>query len=84
MRFFLKCNEAARVCDKCQYDEAGIFEKLILKIHLRMCKICRTYSAHNEKLTKTIESANLKSLCEEDKALLKKRLRQEIKNGKQD
>jgi predicted anti-sigma-YlaC factor YlaD len=80
MKFFLKCNEAANVCDKSQYEEAGFFEKVMLKMHLVMCKFCRGYSKSNTKLTKTIKSANIKTLRPEEKQTLKTRVQQEINN----
>ncbi|MBK5213669.1 MAG: hypothetical protein JJE55_08435 [Flavobacteriaceae bacterium] len=83
MKFFLKCDEAVHVCDKSQYKEAGFLDKLMLKMHLLMCKLCRGYSKRNVKLTKTIHSANIKTLRPEEKQLLKVRLQQEIKDGQQ-
>lgn len=80
MKFFLKCDEATNVCDKSQYKEAGFFDKLMLHIHLLMCKLCRGYSKNNVKLTKTINSANIKTLRPEEKEALKGRLRREIDN----
>lgn len=82
MKFFLKCDEAAHVCDKCQYKEAGFLDKLMMNIHLLMCKLCRGYSKRNGKLSKTIEAANLKTLRPEEKENLKTRLQQEMNNGK--
>lgn len=81
MKFFLKCDDAAQVCDKSQYKEASFFDKLQLKIHLLMCKLCRGYSKRNAKLTVTLESANIKTLCAEDKQRMKTRLREETHNG---
>ena len=78
MKFFLKCEEAAYVCDKSQYNEAGFFEKFMLKIHLVMCKLCRHYSKCNVKLTNTINSSNLKTLNSAEKKLLKNRIQEEL------
>lgn len=69
------------MCDKSQYKEAGFFDKFMLKIHLLMCKLCRGYSKRNTKLTKTLESANIKTLCAEDKQRIKTRLREETNTG---
>lgn len=82
MKFFLKCDEAASVCDKSQYKEIGFFDKLMLKVHLLMCKLCRSYSKKNVELTKTIKSANLKTLSLQDKQRLKKKLEEEINKNK--
>jgi len=70
MKFFLKCEEAAYVCDKNQYREAGFFEKLLLKLHLLRCKLCRSYSKNNGKLTHTVKSANIKTLAHVEKQRL--------------
>lgn len=78
MKFFLKCDEVAHVCDKNQYNEAGFGDKLMMKVHLLMCKLCRGYSNRNQKLTKTLNSANLKTLNSEEKEFLKTRLQQEV------
>lgn len=80
MKFFLKCDEAVHVCDKSQYNEASFFEKLLLKIHILMCKLCRSHTKQNSKLTETIKSANIKTLQPEEKQILKTRIQQEINN----
>jgi len=77
MKIFLKCNEAADVCNKSQYEEAGLWDKITLAVHLLMCKLCRNYSKQNVKLTQTIKSANIKTLCSEEKQRLKTRMQQE-------
>lgn len=81
MKFFLKCDEATLVCDKSQYEEAGFFDKFLLIIHLLFCKICREYSSRNVKLSEAIKSAEIKTLREEEKQVLKERLGREINKG---
>ncbi|CAM3308904.1 hypothetical protein AEQU2_00712 [Aequorivita lipolytica] len=78
MKFFLKCGEAAIVCDKVQYKEAGTMARFMLRAHILICRPCRGYSEQNVKLTKTIRSAKLSALCPERKQLLKKRIREEL------
>ncbi len=80
MKFFLKCDEATHVCDKSQYNEASFLEKLLLKMHLFMCKLCRGHVKRNVKLTKTIKSANIKILQPKEKQILKVRIQEEIDN----
>ncbi|MCG2419217.1 hypothetical protein K8089_09300 [Aequorivita sp. F47161] len=77
MKFYLKCNEAAHVCDKTQYNEARFLDKLRLKMHLLMCKLCRNYSKRNAALTKNIKAANLKTLTATEKQQIKNRLEQQ-------
>ena len=78
MKFFLKCDETAHVCDKCQYDEASYWDNFKMKLHLLMCKYCRTYSTTNNKLTKSIKSADIKTFPIDKKELLKAQINQEI------
>ncbi|QQX77173.1 MULTISPECIES: hypothetical protein [Aequorivita] len=81
MKFFMKCDEAVHVCDKSQYNEASFFEKLKLKMHILICVLCRGHAKRNTKLTKTIKSANIKTLRPEEKQRIKTKLQNEIKNG---
>ena len=83
MKFFLKCNEATNVCDKSQYNEAGFFDKIALKIHLLMCKLCKGYAKRNASLTETIKSANIKTLHPDEKQAIKVRIQKEINEGEQ-
>ncbi len=43
------------------------------------CHACRKYKARNNKLTKLLKNANVKTVSSEDKNLLKERLKQEAK-----
>lgn len=81
MKLFLKCNEAAHICDKTQYKEVDFWEKISLKVHLILCTVCRNYAKKNINLTHTIKSANIKTLCSEDKHRLNTRLKDEIKES---
>lgn len=80
MKFFLKCDEAVHVCDKGQYNEASFFEKLLLKIHVLMCKLCRHHTKQNSKLTKTIKSADIKTLPKKEKERIQDLILREINN----
>jgi hypothetical protein len=76
----ITCDEATTICDKNQYGEATLFEKLKLNLHFIQCKICRKYTKQNMTLTK-IYKGHAKS-CKEiehcmpakDKELLKEEL----------
>ncbi len=80
MKFFLKCTEAVNVCDKSQYEEATFFDKLLLRIHLLYCSLCRGYSFRNRKLTQAIKESDIKTLPDDQKQLIKERLRQAMAN----
>ncbi|MDG5492517.1 glycine dehydrogenase [Psychroserpens sp. SPM9] len=53
-KFFIPCKEANHVCDKTQYKEATLWEKIKLNIHLLYCRACRKYTKNNAKLTKLV------------------------------
>lgn len=78
MKIFLKCNEAANVCNKSQYKEDSFREKMSLRLHLILCKMCRNFSKQNEKLTNTIKSSNIKTLTPEEKQYLKSQLKKDF------
>jgi predicted anti-sigma-YlaC factor YlaD len=50
----ISCEEANHVCDKTQYKEASLWEKVILNMHLIYCRACRNYTKNNTKLTKLV------------------------------
>ena len=79
IKIVIPCNEANQVCDKSQYKNASLFEKIILNIHLFYCKACRKYSKNNIKLTNTIKKARIKCLDKKCKESMKKKLDQAIK-----
>ncbi len=67
----ISCEKAAKICDKAQYKEATVWDKIKLKFHLLMCKTCAKHSEENTKLTSLCNQARLKVLSEEDKEKMK-------------
>lgn len=65
--FFIKCSESSECCDKAQYDEASVFEKIKIQLHNFFCKPCSDYTAKNVKLTKIIKKADIKTCTEAEK-----------------
>ena len=49
--FKITCDEATTICDKSQYGEASIYERMQLSWHLVVCKICILYSKQNRKMS---------------------------------
>lgn len=76
----MKCEEANHVCDKNQYKEAGILEKIRLSIHLIYCRACRKYSSRNNKLSKALDRSDLKTMALKDKQELKNVLNKKLNN----
>ncbi|WP_034062004.1 hypothetical protein [Lacinutrix jangbogonensis] len=57
---FTSCEEANHSCDKMQYKEATLWEKVKLNLHLIWCAACRKYSKNNAKLTNLINHKEVK------------------------
>ncbi|TBN01331.1 hypothetical protein EYD45_13055 [Hyunsoonleella flava] len=71
-KILMPCDEANHTCDKTQYNDATLWEKIKLNIHLIYCRACRKYTANNSKLTKTIKKADVECLDTSTKAEMKK------------
>ena len=80
--FKTACQEVNHLCDKSQYKEATFWERIKLTIHLLYCRACRKYTAKNQKLTETIENAEVDYLDSNDKSDLKESLAEAIKEYK--
>lgn len=57
VKIFIPCDKANHTCDKSQYKEASLPEKIKLNIHLIYCKAYREYTKTNIKLTKKIKES---------------------------
>lgn len=71
----LNCTEAATACSKAQYKEAGLREKLRLRLHLFFCTPCKELSKNNQKLSLLIKKANLQSCSEVEKEAYRQRMK---------
>ncbi len=78
MSIKLECHEANHFCDKNQYREASIWEKIRLNIHLIYCRACRKYTARNIKLSKVVKDPKVKTMPRDDKRVLKEQLQREL------
>ena len=78
LRAIFKCEEASHICDKSQYEESSLWERMTMKMHHMMCKVCRQHSAINTKLTKLIRRAEVKSLPEDARSEMKKKIQNEM------
>ncbi|QFZ53815.1 hypothetical protein FEZ18_02820 [Oceanihabitans sp. IOP_32] len=72
------CKEANHICDKVQYKEASLFEKLKLYLHLWFCGACKKFTKNNIKLTKKLKESKLECLDESCKAAMKTTLKKAI------
>lgn len=72
------CEKANHVCDKNQYKEATLWEKIKLTIHLAYCRACRKYTKNNQKLTKAMHTSNVDCMDINEKEALKENLSKAI------
>lgn len=79
--FFINCDQATTICDKSQYAEATLFEKIKLQLHFIRCRFCVLYTKQNRLITKICNQhlnkekfQHTNCLTEQDKRILKKQL----------
>ena len=75
----IPCDEANHVCDKTQYNDATLWEKIKLNIHLIYCRACRKYTANNSKLTKAIKKSDVECLDKKSKDMMKRDFEKALK-----
>ncbi|WP_111309282.1 hypothetical protein [Confluentibacter sediminis] len=80
VKIFVPCEEANHVCDKSQYKEASLWEKIKLNLHLIYCKACRKYSKNNKKLSHSIKISKVKCLDKKCKDAMKKEFEKALKD----
>lgn len=86
MKLMLTCDEATAICDKNQYGEASISEKISLTFHLIMCKYCRKYTKQNDLMTRLFgrlltRCDETHELTEKDKIEIDRNLKKELKKN---
>ena len=80
----LTCDEATAICDKSQYKEASLWEKIKLNIHLFVCKKCGLYSKQNKVMStcyqklKAMELNKMPNLNQEEKEFMERELKTKI------
>ena len=77
-RFYLSCDEANHTCDKTQYKEASLWEKIKLNVHLIYCRACREYTKRNSKLTKLVNSKEVDCLSTPERERMQNAVQQKI------
>lgn len=77
-KILLSCDEANHVCDKTQYKEASLWEKIVLNLHLIYCSACRKYTTKNAKLTKLIKNPKVHTMDATEKEHLKEELKKRL------
>jgi len=86
MGFIINCDQATTICDKSQYGEATLYDKIRLNWHLLMCKFCMSYTKQNNIMTQ-IFGKNLKPcdgmehLSDKEKEELHDNLKKELEKS---
>jgi len=80
-KIFISCDSANHVCDKSQYKEATLWEKIKLNIHLIYCSACRTYTKNNSILTKTIKKSKVETMDNSSKDEMRRKMEEAMKNN---
>ncbi|MBT8295015.1 MAG: hypothetical protein KJP01_01710 [Gramella sp.] len=76
--FFIDCSHAAECCNKSQYEEASLMDKMKLMIHLAICKTCRRFSSRNAKLTHLLKQSKIETCPEENKQQWREQIKKEF------
>lgn len=74
----INCHEGKMLCDKNQYKETSLWEKIKLNLYLIVCSECRAYTSKNSKLTEAIKSSKVQSVTVSEKNALKERIAREL------
>ena len=72
--------EAFHICDKSQYYESTVWEKVKLYLRYFWCPNTRHYVNRNKKLSKVIKSSNLDCLHYSERKEMQERLNKRLKN----
>lgn len=80
---FISCDEAKHICDKSQYKEASIVEKLKLNLRYTWCRVTRAYVKKNKQLTTTLDNSNIECLNTLERQNLKEQFKQELSKQNQ-
>lgn len=84
MKLMINCDEATAICDKSQYGEASLSEKISLNIHLLICRYCKKYTKQNSLMSNLFGKYltpcdGSEKLSEEEKLKLEKNLQKKLK-----
>ncbi|MCF1420133.1 hypothetical protein [Mangrovimonas futianensis] len=80
---FISCDEAYHICDKSQYNDASLWEKLKLNLRLIWCKHTRGYISKNKKLTHSLKQSKVQCMKHSEKQSLKDHFSKELQKQNQ-
>lgn len=82
--FLISKEEAFHICDKSQYQESTLWEKIKLNFRYLWCRATRMYVKRNSRLTKHLASSKLECLEQRERQLIEDRLNEHLNNQMQD
>jgi len=53
---FISCHEAGNICDRSQYKESSLWERIKLEMHILWCVKCNAYVKKNSMLSKLLKT----------------------------
>lgn len=75
---FISCDEAKHICDKAQYNEASLWEKIELNVRYAWCKFTRAYVKQNKQLTSVVKKSKIDCLKNSEREALKKEFEKQL------
>lgn len=82
-KIFVSREEAFLICDKSQYCESTLWQKVKLGVRYLICRATRAYVNRNIKLTKAMKSSNLECLEYSERKLIEDRFIEHLKDDMQ-
>ncbi len=76
----IPCEKAQTYCCKAQYGELKWWEAALFKWHIMMCKMCRTFSKKNYKLTEVINKSEVDCFSEKELKELHNKFEKELQS----
>ncbi len=74
----ISCDEAALICNKSQYHEASLMEKLKLRLHVLFCSTCSSFTRRNKQLSQLFRKAGLHFLSDSAKEQIRQKIQKEL------
>jgi len=79
---FITCDEAKHICDKTQYGEATVWERVKLNIRLSWCKFTKAYSRNNNRLTDAMKKSEVSCMKNDERKKLQDKFEKELAKHK--
>ena len=86
IKLSINCDEATTICDKSQYGEASLMERIRLSLHLAFCRHCKKYTKQNSLMTGVYSRfatpcQGSEKMPDEEKKDLEAKLQEELKKN---